>query len=174
MSRWIVTAAWLIAVWVALWGDLTWANLSSGLLVALLAIRLTPQHHPRISLGFRAGPAIVLLFYFAWQLVKASAIVAWEVLTPADRTQLGVVEVPLTSNSDGIITIVANMVSLTPGTITLEASASPPSLLVHALHVRDPESVARGVAKLEELTISAFPAHTGRPGKGVVASEGRS
>ena len=147
--------AWLLVVWLALWGTVTAANVISGLAVAA-AVQLIPL--PARDLRFRFRPLRVLHFlaHFAWELVRASVVVAREVATPRDRIRTGVVAVPLRGASDALVTLVADAVTLTPGTLTLEARRDPPTLYVHVLHLDDVEEVRRSIRRTEVLAVRAF------------------
>ena len=165
MKRRVLSVVWLVLVWVALWGSLTWANVLGGLLVALLAIWMVPLRPASTRVGRHPLAAIRLSFYFLWELIKASAIVAWEVVTPWDRTAPAVIAVRLDTNSPGILTTVANMVSMTPGTLTLDVDPATRTLYVHILH--SDESVVAGIRKLERLVAAAFGPPTERQILGV-------
>ena len=146
----------LVLVWIALWERWSWANLASGLLVAGLLVGAFPPVRPTLPGRFR--PLAVLRFtgYFAWRLVQACAVVAWEEITPSNRINEGIVAVPVRGVSDRLVTLVANAISLCPGTLTLEAEEDPTVLYVHVLHLHDVEAVRRDVQHLEELAIAAF------------------
>jgi multicomponent Na+:H+ antiporter subunit E len=62
--------------------------------------------------------------------------------------------------SDGIVTVVANAVTLTPGTLTVDVHEpgddTPPTIYVHVLQFDDVESVRRDVLRLEQLAVRAF------------------
>jgi multicomponent Na+:H+ antiporter subunit E len=147
---------WLVVVWVALWEQVSPANVLSGVVVALVVLGLFPSGADRRSGRVRPLAAARFLAYFAWKLVEASAIVAWEVVTPRNRINEGIVAIPIRGVSDVVITVVANAISLTPGTLTLEARRSPAVLYVHVLHLRDVEAVRRDTLHLEALAIRAF------------------
>ena len=156
-----VLVGWLVVVWVALWGDLTFANLASGVLVAVLLTVFLPATGDRgrtTQEGARIHPLAALHFagWFAWKLVEANVVVAWEVLTPRNRINEGVVAVPLHGVSDGLTTLVASCVSLTPGTLVLDLDRDPLVLYVHVLHLRTMEEVRAEVQTLEHLAIRAF------------------
>lgn len=147
---------WLVVVWVALWEQVSPANVASGLVVALVVLTLFPLGDRDSSGRVRPVAAVRFLVYFAWKLVEASAIVAWEVVTPRNRINEGIVAIPIRGVSDAVITVVANAISLTPGTLTLEARRSPAVLYVHVLHLREVEAVRRETLHLEALAIRAF------------------
>lgn len=146
---------WLVAVWVVLWSDVTVANLLSGVVVALAVTMVTDTTRDG-ELLFRPLRAAHFALYFAYKLVEASVIVTLTVIAPANRTRAGIVAVPLTSCPDALVTLIADTISLTPGTLTLEVRRDPLVLYVHVLHVHDVEQVRRDVRKLEVLAVRAF------------------
>ena len=156
-----VILIWLIAVWMTLWESLSWANLAGGFVVALAVTWLLPPSETGRHVGVRPLAAIRLVLYFLWELVEASALIAWEVVTPRNRINAAVVSVELETNVAGIITLVASMVSLTPGTVTLEVDEENSTLFIHVLHLKSLEETRASVRRLEELTVAAFPLRSG-------------
>lgn len=152
-----VSLVWLTVVWVTLWESATWANLLGGAVVALAVVALVPPRESTTTVGFRPWPAVRLLFYFSWELIEASALLAWEVITPRMRVSAAVISVQLRSGLPGSMTAVANLVSLTPGTVTLEVDERSRTLFIHVLHLRTVETARQSVLKLEALVIDAFP-----------------
>ena len=150
-------AVWLTLVWVLLWGDITIANILGGVLVSALVLWLFPAAGPRGVATVRPVAALRFLAYFLYKLVEANAIVAWEILTPSNAgIREAVVAVPVTGASDAVITVVANAISLTPGTLTLEVRKDPAMLFVHVLHLRSIEQTRREVQYLQLLALRAF------------------
>jgi multicomponent Na+:H+ antiporter subunit E len=147
---------WLVVAWVALWGEPTPANIGSGAVIAAALVWLFPPRRGEPGGGVRPVAVVRFLVYFLGQLVAASAIVAWEVVTPRNRINEGIVAVPIEGASDTLVTIVANAISLTPGTLTLEVDRDPTVLYVHVLHLRDVDEVRRDVRRLEALADAAF------------------
>jgi multicomponent Na+:H+ antiporter subunit E len=84
------------------------------------------------------------------ELLQANAIVAWEVLTPTHYARPGIVACPIGEHSDLELTFIANLVSFTPGTLTIDISGDRSLLFVHALHIHEPEDVRAHVRRLEE------------------------
>lgn len=167
--RRVAIVAWLTVVWVTLWEALTWANVAGGLAVAIAALHLLPPREARTSVGFRPLAAAKLLIYFLWELLVASSQVIWEIITPQDHTRPAVVSVQTRSTVPGHITAVANMVSLTPGTLSLEIDHDTRTIYIHVLHLESVEQTRAAVSKLETLTLAAFPPRVG-PVAGEVAS----
>lgn len=155
--RRLLTVAWLTIVWVGLWEDPTWANVVGGALAGGTVTLLIPDRPREAVHGFRPLAFLRLALHFSWELIAASAILAWEVLTPRNRINAAVLAVPLHSRSPRIVTLVANMVSLTPGTLTLEVEENTMTLVIHVLHLESVEESRRSVRYLEQLALAAFP-----------------
>jgi len=157
---------WLTSLWVALWADLTVGNVLGGLIVALVVVGVArPTGVTGLErTNFRPLSALIYVGYFLWQLVKANLVVAWEIITPGLKIHRAIIAVPMHSTSAGVVTLIANSVTLTPGTVTVyiaeksssDGGAIERTLFVHVLHFLDVESVRRDVLQLERLAIKAF------------------
>jgi multicomponent Na+:H+ antiporter subunit E len=154
MTR-LVRLIWLTAIWVALWSDISVANVLSGLLVAGLIVALYDTWRPGHVI-IRPIAAARFAGYFFYQLVISSLVVARTVVLPSDRIRTGIVAVPLRGCSDAVVTLIADAISLTPGTLTVEVRREPLTLYVHALDVRDVSVLQREVRHLELLAVKAF------------------
>jgi multicomponent Na+:H+ antiporter subunit E len=151
---------WLTVVWVGLWGSVTAANVLGGLLVAAVLLALLPLRDDPVGARDRVSPLGVLAFlgFFAVELVQASLIVVWQVLRPRSELRQAVVAIEAFGASDRLLTLIANAISLTPGTLTLEVDRERSVLYVHALDVGGPEGVERtrrSIARLERRAVLA-------------------
>jgi multicomponent Na+:H+ antiporter subunit E len=159
-----VLVVWLTTLWVLLWGDLTVPNLVAGVVIALVVVVIAWPTGTRFtaSTSFHPVAALRYLVYFAGQLVVSNLVVAREIVTPGNSLNRAIVAVPMHTASAGINTLVANCVTLTPGTITVDVSvpepgsAEMPTLYIHALHFADVESARRDVYRLERYAVAAF------------------
>lgn len=154
MTR-VVRLLWLTIVWIALWSDLSAANVISGVFVAALIVATFDT--------WRSGHVVVrpiaaakFAVYFLYQLVASTITVARTVITPRAQIHSGIIAVPLHGCSDAVATLIADAISLTPGTLTLEVRREPLTLFVHALDVRDISVLRRGIRTLEMLAVKAF------------------
>lgn len=86
--------------------------------------------------------------YFVFDLVLSSLQVAWDVVTPRHRSRPGVLAVPLDLRSAGAVTALAHLISLTPGSLSLDVSEDGRTLFVHAMFIDDP-AAARARIKTE-------------------------
>lgn len=151
-----------LVVWLALWGEVSVINVASGVLVvAVLALLFRPEvrQHRLHTLALAR-----LLLVFVWRLLSSSWTVVLAVLAPTPaRLRSGVVGVRLSQPSTLVATIVADAISLTPGTLTLDArypdEQSPPDeapvLYIHVLGLGDPAAIRDDVRSLERLVVSA-------------------
>lgn len=156
MTR-VVLVVWLTLLWVVLWRDASPANVASGLVIAAMVIVvLPPRRAGARNHTVRPLPLLAFLGYFAWQLLVANLVMAREIVTPRDRVRTGIVAVPVAACSDLVITVVANAITLTPGTLTLEARREPSTLYVHVLHLRDLDQVRRDIRTLQRMVVRAI------------------
>lgn len=162
--RRIIYVVWLVAVWVALWNDISVANIASGLLVATALLWIFRSAGPYEASRVQPVALVSFLCYFLVELVKATGVVAWEAVSPRSRINEGVVAVDLAGTSHLVVTLVANAITLTPGTLTIDARTHPggATLYVHVLHLRDIESVRADVQKLEERALKALGSSSAR------------
>lgn len=137
--------ATLAVVWAALQGRIDLTNLMVGFAVGYVVLWLG---RPVLAEGdyFRKLPSILgFVLYFTKEMVVSSLRVAWDVVTPRDRSRPGVVAVPLDLEHDTAITLLANVVTLTPGTLSLDVSEDRRTLFVHGMFVDDPEQFRREI-----------------------------
>lgn len=87
---------------------------------------------------FKKLPRIfgLVLFYFR-QLVSASLLVAYDVVTPKAHIKPGIVAFPLQAKTDLEITLLANLITLTPGSLSIDVSKDRKILYVHDIYIKD-------------------------------------
>lgn len=145
----------LVAVWLGLWSHVSAANILSGLLVATVIVLVFDTWHAG-HLVVHPIRAVRFALYFLYKLMEASVVVARTVIAPRHGVHTGIVAIPLRSCSDAVVTLIADAISLTPGTLTLEVRRDPLTLYVHALDIRDVDQVQADVRRLELLAVRAF------------------
>ena len=154
---------WLTVVWVALWGDLSFANVLSGLLLGALVSLVFPLPPLRMRLRIRPLWLAWLVVHFLWDVVVASYQVAVKTLNFRRQPRNAVIEVDLRTDSDFVLTVVAEMVSLVPGSLVVEARAATHTLFLHVLDVGDlagVEAFREQVFQLERRVVLALGADT--------------
>ncbi|WP_254530564.1 Na+/H+ antiporter subunit E [Natrinema gelatinilyticum] len=132
------------------------AGLVVGLPVAFIFRRL---YSKRLDLGrgIRALPyAGLYLGSFGWELLRANIDVSYRVLSPGMPIEPEVILVPLRVESDIAITVIANSITITPGTVTLDYDEATNALYVHGVNGRDPEAIADPIHTWEDYALELF------------------
>ena len=100
---------------------------------------------------------ILLFIFFVKELLLSALKVAWLVVTPKMRLHPAIIAYPLTVTSDLEITLLANMITLTPGTLSIDVSEDRKTLFIHALDVTDREAFIGDIAGgFETRVLEAF------------------
>lgn len=151
---WLVL--WLTVVWVGLWGSVSVANVLGGLAVALVLLVVLPLSDVPTAGTVSVRHLLRFVGFFLVDLVRSSLQVTRLVLFPPVPLRQAVVAVPVRGASDSLLTLLANAISLTPGTLTLEVDRPRSTLYVHVLDVgRDVEQVRGDILAVERLAILA-------------------
>lgn len=134
----------LALVWAALTGDFSYPSLFFGFALGYGMLWLARGWLDADGY-FKKFPRLIgFVFYFIWELIKANVHVAGHVLSlTRHKMQPGIVAVPLDVKRDGQITMLANLITLTPGTLSLDVSDDRRVLYVHAIEVGEPETFRR-------------------------------
>ena len=157
MIRWLGIGGWLTLVWVALWGDISAANVISGMVVATLVLLSFPLERDERRGAFRPVAALRYVVFFGWQLVTANVQVAWEVLTPRNRENEGIICIPVVpSASQTLLTLIVNTIGLTPGTMVIDLTEHPRFLYVHVLHLDDVDDARANLMRFQDHAVRAF------------------
>lgn len=129
----------LALAWTALNGDFRLQTLLVGFLLSyLLLMLLQPAIGP--SGYFRkVERSVSFLVFYIWKLILANLRVAYDVITPRHHMRPGVIAVPLDARTDTEITLLANLITLTPGTVCLDISSDRRVLYLHAMYIHDPD-----------------------------------
>lgn len=98
-----------------------------------------------MNIFVKAGQVFGLFFFFLWEIIKSNLRVAYDVLTPGFRMRPGVIGIPLEARTDLEITLLANLITLTPGTLSLDVSSDRRTLYIHAMYADDPEKVRKEI-----------------------------
>jgi multicomponent Na+:H+ antiporter subunit E len=151
-------AAAIVAMWVLAWGSLTFANVVGGLAVAAVLVIVTPGglgRHGRTP-PFRPLAVGRFLGFVLVEMVRSNVSLARDVLAPRSRLHPGVMAVALPRCSDGLLTLITNVLALTPGTNPVHVEPDPTVLYVHVLHMHDVDASRAQVLHLADLAFRAF------------------
>lgn len=138
----------LAVIWAAITGNFSGLNLLFGAAVASLAVLLLRQSLAPPAILRRLRRIVALAALFLRELIISAVRVAIVVLTPNLRSALrpGIVAFPLTVKSDAEITLLANLITLTPGTLSVDVAEDRSVLYVHALSLDSREALIADIA----------------------------
>lgn len=136
----LVLGGLLVTFWLALtphpgWGDVLLA-LAASTLVLFIARREPMRRTHRV----RYRVVLILAWTFVRELVRATIRVAYDVLTPTLHARPAILAVPLDLHTDVQLTLFANLLSLTPGSISMHLAPDRKKLYVHFMFV-DPDDL---------------------------------
>jgi multicomponent Na+:H+ antiporter subunit E len=147
----------LAIAWAAVSGSVSAHNLVLGFALGALALFVVREPYgSRVYLG-RLFAILSLMLLFLKELAMSAAKVAVTVLSPDMKLKPGIFAFPLTVDRDFEITLLANLITLTPGTLSVDVSDDRKTLYVHALDCADPEAACRDIANgFERKILEAF------------------
>lgn len=153
----MIALAWnllLALVWVVLSGSMTAANFLVGFVFAYFVLRITQRHNENFIRYFGKIPKLIAFIgFFIWDLIKSNVRVAYDVLTPSHHMRPAVIGVPLEAKTDAEITILANLITVTPGTLSLDVSSDRSMLYIHAMYLDDEQELREQIKDLERRVI---------------------
>lgn len=167
--------SWLTVLWIMLWGDLSWANVLGGVLIAAVVVLVARLDSASLRpTYFHPHWAVAYIVVLMWQLLLSNLRLAVEILTPGDGTHTAIIAVPIRGGSDAVVNLVANSITLTPGTMTIDVQrhernefdydgdgivdemTAGATLYIHCIYGSDVDAVRLGILRLEELALRAF------------------
>ncbi len=135
----------LALAWIALTGTFTPTNFAIGFGVGFGLLWLN-QRLMLPSNYFRKVPQVIgFVLFFLWELVMANLRMMFIVFSPRPAIRPAVVAIPLDVRSDIEITLLANLISLTPGSLYLDVSQDRCVMYVHTTHVDDLDAFRRSI-----------------------------
>jgi multicomponent Na+:H+ antiporter subunit E len=147
----------VVGTWLLLQGQWSAANLLGGAAIALVLLVMFPLGEPLVGHTVHPWAFVKLIVFVLYSLVMSSWAVIKVILRPTpENLRAGVVRIRLETESPLTSTIVANAITLTPGTMTLTARLDPAEVHVHALSLGDLDEFRGSVHDLERRTTAAF------------------
>lgn len=137
---------WLIALgWCFLQGSITLGNLILGGVLGMLVFMVSQSFNGMDKSLKQLNAINQLILFVLRELVVSSIRIAWDILTPTVYARPRVVRIPVEDLDDVAITILANAISLTPGSLALEVSDNRQNLYVHVMYADDRDATVRSI-----------------------------
>jgi multicomponent Na+:H+ antiporter subunit E len=147
----------LAAAWVLMTGSFEFLNYVFGFAIGYTVILLMSRSVSALTDYPRRLPrAIYFLLYFVGELIKSNVKIAFDIITPTFLGKPGVIGIELDAKTNLEITLVANLISLTPGTLSLDVSANKKILFVHAMYLIDEDEVRAELKHLEQRLLKVM------------------
>jgi multicomponent Na+:H+ antiporter subunit E len=135
----------LAFIWALLIGDLSLVNLGAGFVIGYLILSVTRFADRPSAYFYKLGAALKFLGFFLWELLISNLKLAFDVLTPPFLMTPRIIALPLDVKTDMQITALANLISLTPGTLSLDVSTDRKTLYIHAMYAEDVEKTKQKI-----------------------------
>ena len=143
----------LALAWMSLTGSFDPINFAAGFILGYLMLRLVQRSEDPKNYFQRATLVIRFAFFYLKELFIANLRVAATVLSPQIRMTPAVVSIHLESEGDIPISLLANLITLTPGSLTLDISADCTVLYVHTMYADDIDQFRLSIKDLERRVL---------------------
>ncbi len=141
----------LTLIWVALTGAFTYINMLIGFVISYFILWIISRNSEDRRYFTIVFKIIGFFFFFLWEMLKANWQVAYEVMTSHLHMKPGIVKIELEAKTDLEITLLSNLISLTPGTLVIDVSDDRKVMYVHGMYLEDKakfiESIKIGLEK---------------------------
>ncbi len=127
----------LTVIWVALTGSFDYLNFIFGFLVSFFVMWIISRNTDDRKYFTIAFKVLGFFFFFLYEFFKATIEVAYEVMTKRFQMKPGIIKMPLDAKTDLEITLLSNLISLTPGTLVLDVSEDRTVIYIHGMYVED-------------------------------------
>ncbi|MBN1540650.1 Na+/H+ antiporter subunit E [candidate division KSB1 bacterium] len=152
-----------VLVWAALTDIRKIEELIIGLVVAaivsLLAGKFFLTGERRQRLWRRVGYGVYYLIHFIWEMIKANVHVAYLVIHPRVPIKPGIIKIKTNLSRETALTVLANSITLTPGTLTIDIDPAKKILYIHWIDVQSTtveESTRQIGGRFEAILMEVF------------------
>ncbi|MFC1658154.1 Na+/H+ antiporter subunit E [Candidatus Omnitrophota bacterium] len=144
-----------LLVWLGLCWPVDSQHILAGILVAGFVAFMTGDLFVKRPYVFKHASRYLWFIYylpmFIWECIKANIDVAWRVIHPNRPLNPGIVKVKTSLKSDTALTFLANSITLTPGTLSVDIDEERGFLYIHWIDVRD-----KDIDRASELIVQRF------------------
>ncbi|WP_440946491.1 Na+/H+ antiporter subunit E [Methanosarcina sp. T3] len=164
MKRRTITYMALPVIWCLVSGQITLGSVLLGLIFGVVVVapfselyRLDEVVHPTGDWISKIPKKLMYFYVLIKEIIKANIVVAKIVIKPKIDIKPGIIAVPIRTKTNIGITGIANTITLTPGTLTVDISDDKSVLYVHSIDATDPQGVRDSIRDdLEHYVLEAF------------------
>ena len=135
----------LAITWAALTSEMTLANFSGGFAVGYVILWFVGRATGNTRYAGKVVQVLRFALRFLWELLVATLRVAIDIVTPKHLMKPAILAIPVKSSSVAEATMLANVITLTPGTLSLDVSPDGSVIYVHAMYVDDAEATRQSI-----------------------------
>lgn len=146
MTPWMINIA-LALGWASLFGEFSALNLFVGFVLGYIILTIHQRVVGESTYYLKVRQAVILFVVFVYALIVSSLTVAAFVLLPWRVPKPAIIAVPLDAKTDFEIVILGNIISLTPGTLTLDVAPDRSCLYVHCMDAPNPEELKADIKR---------------------------
>lgn len=151
-----LTNVFLMVVWILLTMKISFINSVFGFLFGYLVLYLVYGYKHKAYFT-RIPKVLDFLATFIWQIIVGSVKIAWDIATPHHYMKPAIVALPLTAESDIEIMLLANIITFTPGTMSMDVSSDRKILYVYSVYTDSEEEVITSIKNtLEKKLLEAM------------------
>ncbi len=136
-------------VWVALTGHLNYSNFIFGYLLGFFILWLVERTGNNKEYFLRVPKIITFTIRFIYDMLKANLEVTFDLITPKLYTEPGIIAYPLSATTDFEITMLSNIIALTPGTMVIDLSEDRKVIYIHVMYLKNKDKF---IEELKENT----------------------
>ncbi len=135
----------LAITWAAVTGVMSASNLLTGFILGYGVLWIVGRSTGQAVYFAKVGQVVRFVLQFLRELLVAGLRVAVDIVTPRHLMKPAILAIPVKSTSDAETTMLANVITLTPGSLILDVSPDGKTLYVHAMYARDVEAARREI-----------------------------
>ena len=133
----------LALAWAAVTGEMSASNLIAGFAIGFIVLYLFSRVAGGSQYFSQVAQIVGFTLYFLWELLVATLRVAVDIVTPQHLMKPAILAIPIDNRSPAEITLLANVITLTPGTLSLDVSPDGKTLFVHVMYASEIEKARR-------------------------------
>lgn len=162
-----------LVIWVMLWGEVTAANVITGIIVATL-LNLAMPVPPATGIDLNFGGLVRLFGSWTIDFVVASFHVAWLAVRRADPPPTAIIKVPMRTNGDLTLATAMALINLQPGGIIIDVDKRERTLTMHLLDASSTGKIDKQINQLTRIERRVIRAFENRDVDEVMGENGRS